>query len=155
MRARRPYSIDLNAHLAVCDTNYLRFVRLLSRIANDEPSVYRVAFAPVPTDVEPAAATFEVLARDRYTSVVALCQHAPDQQLEATRIKVRLYHDARCAEVIEFQGERHFESVYPYPNKQMRHPDEKAQVNRFLAEFLNICLTRGMVCHESVAVMDS
>lgn len=155
VRARRPYSIDLTAHLAMCETNYSRFVRLFPRIANDEPSVFRVAFAQASTDAEPDAVTFEVLARDRYTSVVALCQRAPDQQFAATRIKVRLYHDARCAEVIEFQGERRFESVYPYPNEQMRHPDEKAQVNRFLAEFLNICLTRGVVCHESVAVMDS
>ena len=28
----------------------------------------------------------------------------------------------------------------------MRQPDEKAQVNRFLTEFLNFCLTHGIVC---------
>ena len=84
-----------------------------------------------------------------------MSQHGPSRGITATRIKVRLYHDARCAEVIEFQGQRRFESVYTYPNVKMRHPDEKAQVNRFLTEFLNLCLAHGVVRKEPVAMVES
>ena len=55
-----------------------------------------------------------------------------------------LYHDARCAEVIEYQCAKHFNAVYPYPNAGMRQRDEKAQVNRLLGEFLAFCLRHGV-----------
>ena len=151
VRPRRPYNINLGAHLAVCDSNYSRIVRLLpaleTALEEGEPKVFRVLFGA--GDAAGAAApvaVFEVLTRDRYTSVVALSQNGPGRGMTATRIIVRLYHDARCAEVIEFQGQRRFASVYTYPNEEMRQPDEKAQVNRFLTEFLNFCLTHGIVC---------
>ena len=62
------------------------------------------------------------------------------------RMTVRLYHDVRSAEVIECEGKRAFASSYVYPNPQMRQPDEKAQLNRFLAEFLNACFRYGVAC---------
>ena len=52
--------------------------------------------------------------------------------------------DARCAEVVEYQGKRHFRAVYDYPNEDMRQPDEKAQINRFLSEYLALCLSHGV-----------
>ena len=84
--------------------------------------------------------TVEVIDRCRYTTVLALSQRSVAHGVAETRLKVRLYHDARCAEVIEFQGQRLFEPVYDYPNPKMRQPDEKAQLNRFLGEFLNACV---------------
>lgn len=141
----RPYNINLGAHLAVCDGNYLRFIRLLPAIEDAEARVFHVVFAPPAAAGGVPAVKFEVTDRDRHTSVVALSQHGLGRGIAATRIKVRLYHDARCAEVIEFQGQRRFAAVYTYPNEKMRQPDEKAQVNRFLTEFLNACLTHGVV----------
>ena len=155
VRPRRPYHIDLGSHLAVCDGNYLRILRLLPALEDDEPRAFRVVFGDEAMPDGAPAATFEVQDRDRYTSVVALSQHAPSRGIAATRIKVRLYHDARCAEVIEFQGQRRFNSAYTYPNNEMRQPDEKAQVNRFLTEFLNLCLARGVVREEPVAMAES
>ena len=158
MRPRRPYNIDLGAHLAACDSNYSRILRLLpaleAALEEGEPKVFRVLFDAAGAADSPPAAVFEVLARDRYTSVVALSQHGPGRGMAATRIIVRLYHDARCAEVIEFQGQRRFASVYRYPNQKMRQPDEKAQVNRFLTEFLSFCLTHGIVCEAPPAAVD-
>lgn len=155
MRPRRPYHIDLGSHLAVCDSNYLRILRLLPELEDGQLGAFRVVFGEEAVADGAPAATFKVEGRDRYTSVVALSQHAPSRGIAATRIKVRLYHDARCAEVIEFQGQRRFNSVYTYPNDEMRQPDEKAQVNRFLTEFLNLCLTRGVVREEPAAMMES
>ena len=135
MRARR-YHIDLRGHLAVCDANYLRLARLLPQLERADRHVLRGPSSGAPQ------ATLKVVERARYTSVVAVVQRSPATGVAGARLKVRLYHDARCAEVIEFQGQRLFEAEYDYPNPKMRQPDEKAQVNRFLRELLDACLTR-------------
>ena len=56
-----------------------------------------------------------------------------------TELQVRLYHDARVAEVTMVQGVRKINSHYEYPNDRMHYPDEKRQGNRLLAEMLNFC----------------
>lgn len=159
---RGRYNIDLGAHLAECDGNYLRLIRLLPQLREGERREFFVAHGGVAPQV-----TVEVTEHRRYTAVVALRQRflgeraaspqAPPgeggdtaHRVGETRIKVRLYHDARCAEVIEFQGQRLFAPEYDYPNAKMRQPDEKAQVNRFLREFLNACLAHGVATEEAV-----
>ena len=145
----RRYNIDLRAHLAECDGNYRRLQRLLPDLAEAAPGAVAVGFGSRAPAVE-----VRVLDRCRYTTVVALRQCAPAPGVPDTRIKVRLYHDARCAEVIEFQGQRHFEPRYEYPNPLMRQPDEKIQINRFLRDLLNLCLLHGVV-DEQPATVDS
>lgn len=146
----RRYVIDLGAHLAECDGNYLRLARLMPNHHASDRREFRIPLGGAATEV-----AVEVEHRGRYTTVLILSQRSPLQGVDETRIKVRLYHDARCAEVIEFQGQRHFDSAYPYPNPKMRQPDEKAQVNRFLREFLNACLAHGVACQEpELAVSD-
>ena len=58
---------------------------------------------------------------------------------------VRLYHDAKMAEVVSFQGCAAFLPEYFYPNKNMLQPDEKKQRNIFLGEWLSYCLAFGRV----------
>ena len=53
---------------------------------------------------------------------------------------VRLYHDARVAEVISSQNTGAFAASYDYPNTKMRQRNEKQMVNIFLAEWLQFCL---------------
>lgn len=152
MRSRR-YNIDLAAHLAECDGNYLRLLRLTRLMPDMERGDrrdFRVLLGRSALQV-----TVEVIDRYRYTTVLALSQRPMTCSVAATCLKVRLYHDTRCAEVIEFQGQRLFKPVYDYPNSEMRQPDEKAQVNRFLREFLNACLTHGVANEEECALIDS
>jgi len=59
--------------------------------------------------------------------------------------EVRLYHDATVAEVTVWEGRRRFRARHDYPNPRMYHSDEKAQLNRFLGELLELCLTQGRV----------
>lgn len=59
--------------------------------------------------------------------------------------EVRLYHDASVAEVIAWEGNRRFKARHDYPNPRMYHSDEKAQLNRFLGELLEFCLTQGRI----------
>ena len=139
VRERR-YNLDLGRHLNVCDGNYLRLTKLmpnLGRHAEDAGSTGdRRAFRVLVGAASPAI-IIEVVECSRYTTMLALSQLASGPGIADLTMRVRLYHDARSAEVIEFQGKRSFQSAYVYPNPEMRQPDEKAQLNRFLAEFLN------------------
>jgi uncharacterized protein YqiB (DUF1249 family) len=55
------------------------------------------------------------------------------------RFDVRLYTDAKLAEVTSYQGVRHLRPKYPYPNQGMHHPDEKRQTNLMLFDWLCAC----------------
>ena len=143
---RKRYSIDLSAHLAECEANYARLMRLLPMLADRD----RSAFAMTLGESEPQV-ILRVVARHKYTTVIELSQEnargsrgneAAD--VPETRLGIRLYHDAKSAEVIAFQKQRRFQAVYAYPNRQMRHPDEKVQINRFLGEFLRMCIAHGI-----------
>lgn len=161
MRERR-YNIDLGGHLAQCDGNYLRLTKLMPELfrsrsaASDHapaPRLFRMLFGGGAPEV-----SVEVEERSRYTSMATLTMPAGHGMVPLAKplvLKVRLYHDAQCAEVVEFQGQRRFEPVYRYPNAKMRQPDEKAQLNRFLADFLNICLRHGVAAEQPAAIMGS
>jgi uncharacterized protein YqiB (DUF1249 family) len=61
------------------------------------------------------------------------------------RMTIRLYHDARMAEVISSQDVFQVKPRYDYPNKNMHQQDEKQQINQFLNEWLHLCLEHGQV----------
>lgn len=61
------------------------------------------------------------------------------------RMTIRLYHDARLAEVLASQDIRQVKPRYDYPNRQMHQQDEKQQTNQFLNEWLHLCLRLGQV----------
>lgn len=142
MKSRR-YNIDLASHLAECDANYQRLMALVSwRAGGEDEGAVRVVLGDGVPDV-----FIEVLEQSRHTSVIEMRQHWSREGVQSphdTSIKVRVYHDAKSAEVIEFHRERGFNAVYDYPNRRMRQRDEKAQINRFLSDFLSICLRHGV-----------
>jgi uncharacterized protein YqiB (DUF1249 family) len=75
-----------------------------------------------------------------------------DNSLNVYSLDVRLYHDATVAEVIAWEGRRQFRARHTYPNCNMYHSDEKAQLNRFLGELLAFCLQYGRVMQDIVPV---
>lgn len=89
----------------------------------------------------------------RYTSLVTFEQTAKQASLVNKgvtnslhpRMIIRLYHDARMAEVISSQGVVQVKPRYDYPNTQMHQQDEKQQINQFLNEWLHLCLQMGQV----------
>ena len=143
------YSIDLSAHMAECDANYLRVMKLFPKLRERTASAFAVCL-----NGRRAQVSVEVAERSRYTTVIRLHQ-SPEAPWGANpAFRVRLYHDARCAEVIEYQCAKHFNAVYPYPNAGMRQRDEKAQVNRLLGEFLAFCLRHGANVREPSLAME-
>jgi uncharacterized protein YqiB (DUF1249 family) len=80
----------------------------------------------------------------RYTSTLVIEQlNTLHSLLPALRISVRLYHDARTAEAVEYQGHKALLAKYALPNAKMYHQDEKRQINEFLGEWLSLCLAEG------------
>jgi len=66
-------------------------------------------------------------------------------------LQVRLYHDARMAEVCVSQQISRLQPSYHYPNAKMHHRDEKEQCNHFLGEWLRFCLVHGYSAFTFVA----
>ncbi|MEX0617871.1 MAG: DUF1249 domain-containing protein [Pseudohongiellaceae bacterium] len=95
-------------------------------------------------DANEISVTIKVVESFRYTTTLEITQQ-PDSQdyLMNPSLTVRVYHDASTAEVTSYQGHANLKPNYPQPNPQMYHRDEKVQVNRFLGEWLSLCLEAG------------
>jgi uncharacterized protein YqiB (DUF1249 family) len=147
------YRIDLPAHMAECDANYARLMKLAPDLDAREEREIALTIAGRSLRVR-----IHLVERCPYTSLVELTQATSLDgllfELPLPRLLIRLYHDARSAEVVEFQNGRRFDPVYPYPNPTMRQRDEKAQINRFLSEYLSLCLSHGAATEETILVAD-
>lgn len=142
MAARR-YVPDLRAQMADSEANFLRLMKLLPKLEDlpklEEESCFEFQLDREDGQVE---VRMTVTERFRYTSTLHIEQRSATGWLQFPELLVRVYHDARLAEVVE-SGRRQLEGRYAYPNARMQQPDEKAQLNRFLAEWLSQCLARG------------
>ncbi|WP_105102147.1 DUF1249 domain-containing protein [Microbulbifer pacificus] len=149
---RERYRVDLPNYHADCDANYLRLCKLMPELASNHCWRYQVP-----------GGTLEVavLERSRYTTEVCLQASAgtarknsagkdnageSNDWLQPPPITVRLYHDARMAEVVAVDGQGPVGGDglnFSYPNPAMHNEDERQQVNRFLSEWLAHCLANG------------
>ena len=133
------YKVDLKGFMADCEANYARLRRLFPAMgARDHHSVAL-------DDRGDRHFVLRVLERSPYTSLVEVVERAPEPWpwLGFPAMRIRLYHDARLAEVVGFDRVGRIRPRYPYPNAVMHQPDEKAQWNRFLAEWLSMALGSG------------
>ena len=84
-----------------------------------------------------------ILERSRYTLLVGIQQSflQGDEQhlLGDLQFKVRIYLDAKLAEVVSYQGQQPLRPRYPFPNKHMFYPDERRQTNLVLHDWLSNC----------------
>lgn len=134
MDGKRRYRVDLAAGQAECAANYARLVRLLPGFDAD-----RHVFGVGPY----SQMRIEITERSPYTTTLDISQSTHPLTALAPCLTVRVYHDARLAEVVAFANRRRIRPVYEYPNPAMYQPDEKAQWNRFLSEWLSHCLHHG------------
>lgn len=82
----------------------------------------------------------EVLEHHKYTTIIKLTQTLPLPLAAKPVMTVRIYHDARVAEVLSYQHHHRFQPRYDYPNPDMCQRREKQRVNEFLGEWLRFCL---------------
>lgn len=134
VRKKRRYRVDLAAGQAECAANYLRLARLLPGFDADRHVFGVGAYAQM---------NIEITERSPYTTTLDISQSVHPLTTLAPCMTVRVYHDAQLAEVVAFANRRRVRPVYDYPNPAMYQPDEKAQWNRFLSEWLSHCLQHG------------
>lgn len=145
-RRRGLYQVDLTDLHGLCEANYHRLLRLFPGYEQHGTCVFNAGEASV---------TLEVTSRDRYTTDMRLRYQGTSMPIwQGLHFDMRLYHDARMAEVVNCQTSRRFEARYTYPNPDMLQRDEKFQQNQFAAEFLEFCLNHGLAANASLPVPD-
>ena len=132
---KKNYQVDFSALMRLYEMNYAKLVRLMPRLQNvGEQCSYDIY-----------GQTFQLLVLETtvYTTLLSIClaEDAPDYL--TPRFVVRLYHDARVAEVCSTQQISRIKPRYEYPNSQMHQKNEKHQINIFLSDWLKYCLTCG------------
>lgn len=148
---RERYKVDVKAMLADCEANYVRLLRLFPEI--QVSTERRLGVGEQGEIVE-----LVVLERTPYTTLISIGK-AQDESAEKKRIarvealhspvlKVRLYHDAKLAEVVAWQRINYIQAKHDYPNEHMVQADEKFQWNHFLGDWLAHCLAHGYVVAE-------
>ena len=135
----RRQRLNLSELHAECGLNYMRLLRLLPKPIEEGSSVV-VDFADGPGSGMRAT----VLEVTKYTCLLSIVTGGsrPDW-LPGIEVKVRIYHDARMAEVVEWCSDR----TIPWllcENSGKQARDEKWQWNRFLSELLAHSFSRGM-----------
>lgn len=138
------YRVDLPAMMRLYETNYAKLVRLMPK-RDEVGQVCRY-------DIQGQEYALVVLESTRYTTLLDIAQLSPGAAPDYLRanLTVRLYHDARVAEVCTTQQISRLKPRYDYPNPRMHQRDEKHQVNAFLSDWLGHCLRRGVVASDSM-----
>ncbi|GLT18505.1 dehydrogenase [Vibrio zhanjiangensis] len=136
LAVKKPYHVDLADLMRTYETNYAKLNALL-------PSKAKVG------DVrcyQAANMTYQIQVAEvtKYTTLVDICQSDDVPVFPLPQMSVRLYHDARVAEVCECAHLKRVRARYDYPNDKMVQQDEKLQRNRFLGDWLSFCLRHGI-----------
>lgn len=132
------YKIDLSAMMADCEANYQRLRRLLAGVDGDETCIL--------LDGRDSSVVLRTREQTPYTSLIEMSVQESEPSpawLAAPTLMIRLYHDARMAEVVSFEGFRTAQ-LRSDLSAALFHNDEKAQWNGFLAEWLRYCLRHGL-----------
>jgi uncharacterized protein YqiB (DUF1249 family) len=141
------YVVDLIATMAVCDANYIRLLKLMPHFGLDASRSFTLPTLGDNTQENIVQSVdLVVIEAFRYTSTIRISMGAGTASsfYHPPSILVRVYHDASTAEVISFQEAWH-NRVTPLPEDAPQfYPDEKEQVNMFLAEWLTLCIDTGI-----------
>lgn len=141
------YKTNLTDLHTSCETNYLRLQMLINHDESQELFLLEEGGNRVRIDIniEPCSRFTDTVTLTRMTEI--------SSWLPSFCITVRVYHDAKMAEVIESQGYRVPLFRPYYPNRLLMQEDEKYQANVFLGECLLQCLQLGQSV-DSISLID-
>ncbi|MCK8073066.1 DUF1249 family protein [Vibrio splendidus] len=133
---KKTYHVDLAELMRVYETNYAKLNALLPvghevgdvRCYQAVNMVYQLTVNEV----------------TKYTTLIDICQSDAMPVFPLPKMSVRLYHDARVAEVCASGDFSRVKAKYDYPNTKLLQKDEKFQLNKFLGEWLTFCLKTGI-----------
>jgi uncharacterized protein YqiB (DUF1249 family) len=133
------YKIDLASQQAECEANFHRLLKLLPELETRNEWVFEIGVGPVSGEM-----LVRIIDRAPYTTTLQILQQeASNLWAKAPALTVCLYHDVNMAEVVAWENHRRLRPRYEYPNPDMYHSDEKAQLNQFLREWLTLCQCHG------------
>ena len=124
---------DLMGMMSHCEANYL----ILTGILPQKPWQKLLLTTTVGQELE-----LFFIEEAKYTTTIRI-ELAPIKNFQETgksKWIVRLYHDAELAEVLEDANGRQLKARYNYPNRMMKHPDEKFRMNEHLGDWLMRCV---------------
>ncbi len=118
------------------EKNYRFLMQLLPDLIGMTGGGYRILHARHNLHVK-------VLESCPYTQMLALSQHLSSHSpmISDLQMKIRVYHDARLAEVTAYQGLSRLLARYELPNDKMLHADEKRQANLLLYDWLSMFIS--------------
>lgn len=128
---------DLFTHIARCEINYQRLHQLLYEQTSGAMKSLTVEF-----DAGSPPVSFEHIQLSRYTSSVVIQQNTADA-LPNLDLRLQVYHDTRSTEVVAYQRHQDFRVLEIQPKLPRTQQFEKIEMNRFLGELLDHCLTKG------------
>ncbi|MFA0179358.1 DUF1249 family protein [Vibrio cyclitrophicus] len=133
---KKPYHVDLAELMRVYETNYAKLNALL-------PVGHEVGDARCYQAVN---MVYQLTVNEvtKYTTLIDICQSDETPVFPLPKMSVRLYHDARVAEVCASGDFSRVKAKYDYPNTKLLQKDEKFQLNKFLGEWLTFCLKTGI-----------
>lgn len=139
LRQKPRYKPNVSDFLALCGRNYGYMLKWLPlEIAIGES--WRI-------EGEFGILVVRILENTKYTQLVEISRPlAINEFINTPKVLVRIYHDAKLAEVLTGQQIYQLRPVYDYPNLRMYHSDEKYQVNAILEELLKIGYQHSVVC---------
>ena len=132
----KKYVPNLKGFHSLCDANYVRMLKLLPDCDTESLSYEFGSHEELQYQIQ-------IVEASRYTTTLEfkqVCDSMPNWMKPT--MKVRMYHDARMAEVLSSQNITRLAPSYDYPNNKMHQKNEKEMVNRFLAEWLVFCLNQ-------------
>lgn len=141
---RRRQVHDLGELMAIYECNYIRLRQLLPQLASmGETAASRTAGA---LDLQ-----LIINERNRYTTTLTLTYQFEDElgRFLAPDIQVRIYHDARLAEVLRCGRRRGLRDASYDSGRRDYTLDDKWRINRFLQKWLGYCLRQGHRFHSA------
>jgi hypothetical protein len=148
--SKNNYRFNLASLMGLCANNYLLSLKLLA----EKLEIDTVRLFSINESLSYRISVEEVT---KYTSLIHFKQcdvskHTSKNIIESSMLPsmvIRLYHDAKVAEVISSQNIKHLKAKYDYPNECMHQQNEKQLTNQFLNDWLIHCLANGQVNFES------
>lgn len=158
---KKRYTVDLSGQQAECEANYARIMQLFPDMLEIDARQVGMALAGQGA----LGFVFRVTERCKYTTMMDIIASGSRDtasshtaNLESWQpdwskplFSLRIYHDARMAEMVSYNHHRHLLPSYEYPNNNMYQRDEKSQLNKFLGEWLSHCIHYGHSVDNSLA----
>lgn len=134
--ATQRYIQSLPKYLILCEHNYARLLKLLPKDQNiSSTREVKLGNSDFAIKVDGSA---------KYTMDISIKQLTGTVKgVAALYLTVRLYHDAKVAEIVHHDYHQRIKPAYGYPNPKMYQKDEKYQLNAFLYDWLVACVERG------------